>query len=167
MGTVSEKNIETSSEKVIDYSKNFHSDFMDLYLAKECHFFIASNSGIYSLPLFFRKPTIIPNIIDFSDIPAWSGKELFIPKKFYSESENRFLSFREICEFVSKGQSDHTSYFIEQKVKLIENTREAIREIVIDMDDRLNKTWQETEVDVQLQERFWRLMESCGIHLPP
>ena len=46
--------IETYSEKVIDYSKNFHSDFMDLYLAKECHFLIASNSGIYSLPLFFR-----------------------------------------------------------------------------------------------------------------
>ena len=35
------------------------------------------------------------------------------------------------------------------------------------MDDRLNETWQETEVDVQLQERFLSLMESCGIYLPP
>ena len=35
------------------------------------------------------------------------------------------------------------------------------------MDDRLNETWQETEVDAQLQERFLSLMEPCGIHFPP
>ena len=42
---------------------------------------------------------------------------------------------------------------------LEENSPEEIRDIVIEMDERLNGNWKETREDLLLQKRFWSLFE--------
>ena len=42
-------------------------------------------------------------------------------------------------------------------LKLIENTPEEIRDVTIEMDERLNGTWKVSKEDEELQDRFWSL----------
>jgi hypothetical protein len=39
----------------------------------------------------------------------------------------------------------------------IENTPEEISAVTIEMDERLNGTWETTEEDEELQQKFWTL----------
>ena len=47
--------------------------------------------------------------------------------------------------------------FTRLNLELIENTPEEIRAVTIEMDERLNGTWESTVEDKELQERFWAL----------
>ena len=47
--------------------------------------------------------------------------------------------------------------FEKNEVILEENSPEEIRELVIEMDERLNGSWKETEEDVLCQKKFWSI----------
>ena len=40
-----------------------------------------------------------------------------------------------------------------------ENSPEEIRDLVIEMDERLNGRWKDTKEDLLLQKRFWSIFE--------
>ena len=40
-----------------------------------------------------------------------------------------------------------------------ENSPEEIKDLVIEMDERLNKRWKDTKEDLLLQKRFWSICE--------
>jgi hypothetical protein len=42
---------------------------------------------------------------------------------------------------------------------LEENSPEEIRDLVIEMDERLNGNWNETEEDILLQKKFWLIFK--------
>ncbi|MDP7196416.1 MAG: TIGR04372 family glycosyltransferase, partial [SAR202 cluster bacterium] len=44
-------------------------------------------------------------------------------------------------------------------VELEENSPEEIRDLVIEMDERLNGRWKDTNEDLLLQKRFWSIFE--------
>ena len=82
---------------------------------------------------------------------------LFIFKKFYLNDENRNLSFSEIMN-LEFGGFDTNEIFSKLNLELIENTPEEIRMVTVEMDKRLNGTWQTTEEDEELQRRFRSLL---------
>ena len=45
--------------------------------------------------------------------------------------------------------------FKDNNIELEENTPEEIRDLVIEMDERINQKWKETEEDRILQNSFW------------
>ena len=51
----------------------------------------------------------------------------------------------------------HTNEFKQNDVELRENRPEEIRDLVIEMDERLNGNWKETEEDIFLQKEFLKL----------
>ena len=51
----------------------------------------------------------------------------------------------------------NTDDFDNKNIDLFENTPEEIRDLVIEMVERLNGSWRSDESDVVLQERFWEL----------
>ena len=55
------------------------------------------------------------------------------------------------------GGKDTNEIFAKLNLELIENTPEEIRAVTIEMDERLNGTWDSTEEDKELQQRFWAL----------
>ncbi len=48
----------TGNPKIIDYATKFRSDFMDIYLAQKCRFFIGTCSGPITIPPIFNVPVL-------------------------------------------------------------------------------------------------------------
>jgi len=89
-------------------------------------------------------------------VPVYAVYGLVIFKKFHLNKENRDMSFSEIIK-LEFGSIDTNEIFSELNLKLIENTPDEIQSVTIEMDERLNGTWQTTEEDDELQKRFWAL----------
>ena len=157
MGAVVKENIQSSNPRIIDYATSGQrTDFNDIYLGSHCRFFLCSDGGMSAIPEMFRIPTVYVNWAPILGISTWVLNGLFIFKKFYLKNEKRFMTFYEIMniDFFSK---DTNEIFEKLNLELIENTHEEISAVTIEMDERLNGTWQISEEDEKLQESFWAL----------
>ena len=68
------------------------------------------------------------------------------------------MTFSEIVESGAGG------YFYGENyeplgIEVIENTADEISAVAVEMDERLNDTWQTTEEDQELQQCFWSLFK--------
>jgi len=157
MGAIVKEPVKTFNPSIIDYASNgMRTDFNDVYIGSHCRFFLCSDGGISSIPEMLRIPAVYVNWTPLLRISTWVLNGLFIFKKFYLKDENRNLSFSEIMN-LEFGGFDTNEIFSKLNLELIENTPEEIRAVTIEMDKRLNGTWQTTEDDAELQERFWAL----------
>ena len=66
------------------------------------------------------------------------------------------MTFSESINLEFSG-TDTNEIFASLNLELIENTPEEIRAVTIEMDERINGTWNITEEDEKLQKRFWAL----------
>lgn len=156
------KPILTRNEMIIDYCTQYRTDFLDIFLLAKCRFLIGVNTGVTDVADILRKPVAKTNMTQFfGEIPLSGEKDLFIPKKFWLKKERRLLGFREI--FDSPLFILHKSEQVEQAgLELIENTEEEILDITVEMDKRLEGTWQTTEDDEKLQNRFRSILIESG-----
>lgn len=154
MGAIVKKVLPTNNPKIIDYALNGRTDFLDVYLGAKCQFFISDDSGIIGVPMAFKRPLVMVNFIHFELVLSGGSLDLFIPKKFWSRREHRFLTIQEILAGGFGGLS-RGEEFEQRGIDLIENTPEEITAVAMEMDGRLKGTWQTTREDEDLQERFW------------
>ena len=157
MGAVVKDPIYSSNPKIIDYATNGQrTDFNDIYIASHCRFFLGSDGGLSIIPEMFRIPAVYVNWSLILFISVWVIEGLFIFKKFYLKDQNRYMTFREIMNLEFGGR-DTNEIFDKLDLELIENTPEEIHAVTVEMDERLNGTWQTTKEDEELQQRFWAL----------
>ena len=156
MGAVVEQPLTSTDVRVIDYANNGRTDFLDIYLAAKCRFFLACASGIDAVSMIFRRPTIYANMVPLGYFPTWGPDDLLIPKKLWLREEGRHLTFREIMNSELR-LSATTEQYDRLGIEVIENTPAEITAVAIEMDERLNETWETTEEDEDLQRRFWSL----------
>jgi len=159
MGAVVDKSLETSNPMIIDYATNHRSDFLDIYLSSKCRFFLGDPAGIIDVPMLFRRPLAVVNMIPLLGLHSWDPSYLSIPKKLWLRKEHRFMTFREDLN-LQPAPGLSAFEFEQLGIDVIENTPEEITSVAIEMDERLNETWQTTEEDEDLQKRFWSLFES-------
>ena len=145
-----------NNPRIIDYASYHQTDFGDIYLPAKCKYFLASPSGLWGIPLIFHVPVVCVNFIHFHT-PLRKG-DLFIPKKVWSIDKKRFLTFLEILEFEG-GVYQYSEYYTEAGLEVIENTAEEILDVAQEMNERLNGTYQSTEEDEDLQNRFHNLFQ--------
>ena len=157
MGAKVREAMKTTHPRVIDYATNgMRSDFMDIYLGATCDFCIAVGSGFDAVPRVFRRPIVFANVIPLGYMNTYGAQFLGIPKHHISLRKNRELTLREIfAQGVGFGLG--TPYFESKGIRLIENTPEEIRDVVVEMAERLNGTWQPGPDDDALQRRFWEI----------
>ena len=163
MGAIVSAPLVSSNLKIIDYSSSgFRGDFADIYLLANCSAFIGGDAGIGCVPLIFRKPiayiNFSPTLIDILLITlnVYPLSLPFIMKRLWHKETQRFLSLREMFELGLAGASE--SYLFEEAgVELICNTPEEIRDLAIEVDDRLKGNWQPQPGDDVLQQRFWSI----------
>jgi len=161
-------------EGVIDYAMKAHSDFLDVFLAYDCEFFIGDSSGVVLLDTSFNKPialTNMPCVLIHHDgfFPLSPQKDLVIFQKYWNKSKNKFLSFRDMLQIESstKGQpfqySGITSilkkYYDDIDLVPVKNTAQEILELGKEMQQRLKGEYIYTEQDEELQGRFCRLRQ--------
>ena len=153
MGAIVEEAMPPTDRMTIDYATVGRTDFMDVYLTANCRFYLGCSSGILFVPMIFRRPVVLTNYVPLLYIPAWNPDDLFTPKKLWLREERRFLTFHEMLDLGS------TSKYRQMGIEVIENTPEEITAVAMEMDERLEGTWQTTEEDEELQRRFWTLFE--------
>jgi len=99
MGVVVKESIHSSNSRVIDYATNGQrTDFNDIYIGSHCRFFLCSDGGRSVIPEMLRIPAVYVNWTAILRISTWVLNGLFIFKKFYLKSKNRYMSFSEIHE---------------------------------------------------------------------
>ena len=156
IGEIAKGPISTSNNGVIDYTySGKRSEFMDIYLGAKCKFMICSETGLNLVPTIFRRPIVFVNWVLIPHIYVWSIG-VVITKKFFSVSKNRLLTYREILS-LDAGMLGAFGISEKSDIQLIENTAGEIRSAAIEMNDRIDGRWTDSEEDIELQNRFWEI----------
>lgn len=163
MGAIVKEELNSNNPRIIDYATRGRTDFLDIYLSANCRFFLSSSTGIDAVAMIFRRPLAFVNLVPLEYALTWGPNDLFIPKKLWLLEEGRLLTFREILDsgigrFLSSEQYEQLG------IEVIENEPEEITALVVEMDERLNGTWETTEEDQDLQSEFWSLFNSSELH---
>jgi len=153
----------TGNPRIIDCTGTRRSDFLDIFLAANCRFFLAGNSGPAAVSEAFRRPIAWANMRILS-VDSMNPKDLFIPKHWWLHDEHRCLTLPEILRS-GLTKYDNTAEYAAAGIELVENTPDEIMDLAVEMDERLSGTWRGTKEDEDLQERFWSLFRSTGPHV--
>lgn len=157
MGVYVQEVMKSMHTRVIDYATNgMRSDFMDIYLGAKCDFCISVGTGFDAIPYIFHRPTVYVNFVPLGYLGTFLKQALAITKHHYTVEENMELTLKEIFTH-GVGFIYRTSDYESKGIQLIENTPEEIRDVVIEMAERLNGSWQPHEDDEVLQKRFWEI----------
>lgn len=157
MGKHVEQSFEVSHSRVIDYSNHpLRSDFMDIYLAAHCYFFISTGSGLDSVACMFRRPKLITNVVLPRDLPTWYPGVFFIFKKIWDNKNRKYLTLKNMMELgmidPNVGISHHilNQYYLE----VVHNTEDEILDAVRDIESHLDGTLRESEQYQVAQKKF-------------
>ena len=94
MGAKVERPFEVDMSGVFDYASNgMRTDFLDIFLSANCEIFISTVLGIDSIPEIFRVPRVLTNYIPIANFGKYGPQDLIIPKQYWIEGEERFMSF--------------------------------------------------------------------------
>lgn len=160
MGAKVHKAMPCSHPRVIDYATNgMRSDFMDIYLGAKCAFCISTSTGFDGIPCIFRRPIVYVNVVPLGYFFTFRKQCLGIFKRYVAARENRELALQEIFA-CGLSFALGTSRYESKGVRLIENTPEEIRDVAVEMEERLRGVWRPHGDDDILQKRFWEIFPS-------
>jgi putative glycosyltransferase (TIGR04372 family) len=145
-------------EKVIDYVHlDVRTDWMDVFLCASCKFFLGSASGLSEVATLFGKSCALANLAPLSALLKYGLNDVAIPKLLWSETESRYLNFREI--FASDVSNFRfTDLFRRRGIRLLENTPEDVGDLAQEVLERVEGRAVYTPTDEELQRRFKALM---------
>lgn len=122
--------------QVIDYAHDPQKcDWLDIFLATGCKFFLGSAGGMTLTPKTFGVPVVGVNYPPTP--PQYNSHDIFIPKLMKVRAENRLLSFR---EYLSEPiiHSEDGDRFKELGYDFVDNTSDEILDATIEMLERLD-----------------------------
>jgi putative glycosyltransferase (TIGR04372 family) len=164
MGAKVNAAINSAHPKVIDYAINgMRSDFMDIYLGAKCAFCISVGTGYDAVTTIFRRPIVYVNYSPVGYCFTFVNSSLLLAKHHLDADSKRELTLSEIFAR-SVGFCMQTSDYLTNGVDLIENTPEEIRDVVIEMAERLEGTWQAHPDGESLQQRFWEIFPTDAVN---
>lgn len=148
---------------ILDYANNYQDDLMDFYLTAHCKFIIGCDSGLTNIVTYWRVPFLMTNQVMMShgyEGEVYIKESMYIPKKIWSEKEKRYLSLRE--RFYIEGKYDISEHCIEDLelgIVIEDNTEEEIYLAAVEMYERLNGTWPESEEEKDAMFRYWKIFD--------
>lgn len=147
---------------VIDYAlSDFKSDWMDIFLCAQCRFFVGTSSGMWGVATTFGVPIVMTNFLPGQAIYYFSSKDIIIPRLCWLKKENRHLNFGELLT-PPVSMAGTQSEYDKLGLNVIGNEPEEIRDLVLEMLDRMNGTLQYSVEDEKLQKRFRALSKECN-----
>ena len=158
MGAITEKKIKQHSN-ILDLSSYPRDELLEFYLFSIAKFSVSDCTGLNQLTCLFRKPRVIVNGVPLMNFIV-NGffhqvfDSIMIFKTYWCLDENKILSVSEIKKKGLLNSVDSNDY-IKNNIKVIDNTPEEILEASLEMHQRLNNEWVETEENILLQHRFW------------
>ena len=167
---VSNKLADTTESSIIDYASTARSEYGDVWLLANCKFVISGGgTGVYWPSSAFGKNSVMTDSPGLN-YTSFGLYDLSTPLLAWSISERTLKSF---TWMISQGEGwSHIRSLIEGDLEIVKNTAEEITEVVLEMNQRIDGTWVETDEDIELQERFrelrkavpqWRVQQSVRI----
>ncbi|HBQ52050.1 MAG TPA: glycosyltransferase, TIGR04372 family protein [Acidimicrobium sp.] len=156
MGSVVAKPLRSTHQRVIDYANSrFRSEFMDVFLGANCEFCVSDGLGYYAIPAAFRRPNAYVNYSPFHMFYSSRACDLGIAKTVSSLKTGKRLNLSQMGEN-GIAQFSHTAQYLDAGVSIDSNTPEEIRDLMIEMLDRIEGSWMSQSGDDELQKSFWR-----------
>ena len=141
-------------EQIIDYAhRSAKSDWMDIFLCASCRFLLGSASGLGNLATVFGVPVAIANQSPLSVIFPFGPRDIGISKMVWSRDEKRLLTFQEILDSPI-ANFRYASLYEKEGVSLIDNSPDEIRDLALEMLNRVEGKAVCTAEDEVLQQRF-------------
>jgi putative glycosyltransferase (TIGR04372 family) len=121
---------------LIDYALSAHKqDWMDLFLAANCKFFLGSNSGAFAMSTVFGRPSAVVGLAPLTALP-FGVNDLGIPMLYKSDELDRVLTFKKIMESPLSTYR-LTEEFEKVGISLVHNTSEEILDLTIEQLERV------------------------------
>ena len=159
MGVIAEKPFISNNPKIIDYANSdLRSDFMDIYLGAKCSFCITTATGFQDLPCLFRKP-MAQLCVPVGHLFTYKERFILITKHHILKKEKRRLSLSEIFTH-GLAYVDDSKIFEQKGIELVENTKEEIKDLVMEMVENLESNKKLNSEDEKLQATFRSLYAS-------
>ncbi|MDB5799590.1 MAG: hypothetical protein JWL63_529 [Rhodocyclales bacterium] len=135
-----------STPHIIDYAHHsLKSDRLDVILCAKARFILGNSSGIALVGTVFNVPCAIANMIPTPDL-WFSAKDISIPKRLWSTKVECYLHLEEAMAHPI-GALRYASLFHSHGIRVDENSEEEIRDLAIEMLDRLEGKFIDTEED--------------------
>ena len=158
MGRKVERPFKIKHSRLIDYGVDPNSsDLLDIWLSKNCYFFISTGTGIDSVALMFKKQTLIVNLLPIIGIISWVNG-ITLPKRLFWNS-GKELS---LIEHLNNSYGN-THQYIEKGIKVVDLSPGEIRFAVKEMVDRLNNV-PLTSRQIKMQKEFWIILEGHELY---
>ena len=129
-------NIDQNTKGIINYSNSkFKTDLLDLYLIFNSYFNICADTGLRDIAYLNRKPVALSNFVSLEIIPQedkFTNTAFFIPKKYYSISDNKYVKFSKVFE-------------MELYTKNITELKKLGYKIYNNSEDEILNLWKDTE----------------------
>jgi putative glycosyltransferase (TIGR04372 family) len=156
MGHKVKEGIKNLNPKYIDYATNgMRTDFMDIYLGATCTFCVTTGAGWDAIPVsLFRKPVVYTNLVPFGYLLTFSEKFLLMTKRHFHAG--RELTISEIFSY-NVGFCMRAEDYEKERVELIENTPNELKNVIIEMAERIERIWEPAAEDESLQNKFWKI----------
>ena len=157
MGAKVESSFSSANPKIIDYAKNgMRTEFLDFYLAHECHFAISTSSGWDEIPIMFNRPLLLVNHFDF--LMTLSKNCLVYPKLLFDNHKERFLSLSETLDLHLSGKTNEKKYSLQEfGIEVRDLRSEELVDSVAEMAQRVNGGFVETAAQKELRSRLNRI----------
>jgi putative glycosyltransferase (TIGR04372 family) len=124
MGRKSEKPLGIKNKFIYDLPfSEFKYDFFDLYLMKQCKFFIGDQSGLTDLAVLLSKDCLKTNMLRIFELLPTTIKSRSICKIPLLKKNKKFLNLK---EYLDLPYTYHHSEFINQELDFVENSTEDL-----------------------------------------
>lgn len=148
-----------SRHGVVDYAHNPQkSDWMDIFLFASCRCMVGTSSGPAYVPSLFGVPGVFTNWFPNGTRPLNSA-DLFIPKLHWYEAHNDYVPFDESLA-PPLGHIHSRPTLRALGVSLRDNEADDLRDVVVEMLDRLEEQTARSPEDAELQARFDAVAEN-------
>ena len=157
MGKSVDSAMSPSISKIVDYASTSRSEFGDVWLLGNCKFVIAGGgTGIYWPASTLNKPVVTTDL--YSMVTTSCGpRDLTIYQLAWSRREKKLMPF---SWMIKQGEGwAHKRSLIEYDIEIVKNSAIEISEVALEMEQRLNGEWIETDEDVEIQNRFQKLRD--------
>jgi putative glycosyltransferase (TIGR04372 family) len=152
---VSNKLADTTESSIIDYASTARSEFGDVWLLANCKFVIVGATGLWWIASAFNKPTVLTDSYSLN-YSTFGKSDLNIVQLAWSRTDKKLMPFDWI--FTNNEWAQRRA-LIQGDFEIVKNTAEEITEVVLEMNQRIDGTWIETDEDIELQERFKKLRQ--------
>jgi len=157
MGSIVSKPLRSNHPRVIDYANSeFRSEFMDIFLGAHCLFCVSDGLGFYAIPAAFHKPNAYVNYSPFHMFYSSRACDLGIAKTVKHLESGKRLRLSEMGRN-GVAQFSHTDQYQAAGLEVESNSPEEIRDLMLEMLDRLENKWSTQPGDEQRQQKFWTL----------